>query len=83
MCVNVHTDASGRTRLGDMTRVGPHLTSHDDVKCCSVCGKEFPPDSKPSISKAFVAHVRAEHKSRVAAEQKDFGLLQETKPKTA
>ena len=45
-----------------MTRVGPHLTSKDAVKCCSVCGKQFPDDSKPSISKALVAHVREEHK---------------------
>ena len=50
-------------RLSGMSaRIGAHLkTTEDDVKCCSMCGKKFPEDSKPSISKAFAAHVREEH----------------------
>lgn len=45
-----------------MSRVGPHLTTVDEIKCCSICQKQFPEDSKPSISKAFATHVREEHK---------------------
>jgi hypothetical protein len=41
----------------------PHLvTDSGEIKLCSHCRKEFPADSKPSLSKAFAAHVRNEHK---------------------
>ena len=45
-----------------MSRVGAHLITVAEVKCCSVCRESFPEDSKPSVSKAFVAHVREKHK---------------------
>ena len=45
-----------------MSRVGPHLIIIAEIKCCSVCREPFPEDSKPSVSKAFVAHVREQHK---------------------
>lgn len=48
--------------MGTIPRVGPHLKTIDDVKYCSLCNKAFPEDSKPSISKAFAAHVRQDHK---------------------
>ena len=45
-----------------MSRVGPHLITIAEVKYCSVCREPFPQDSKPSVSKAFVAHVREQHR---------------------
>jgi hypothetical protein len=40
----------------------PFLTSIKGAKACSVCGHLFRDDSKPSVSKAFVAHVREKHR---------------------
>lgn len=53
------------------TKVGPHLKTIDDVKYCSVCNKAFPADSQPSISKAFAAHVKQDHKKPVPTKEKN------------
>jgi hypothetical protein len=52
-----------------LPKIGAHLTTKDGVKCCSMCGKHFPQDAKPSISKAFAAHVREEHQRSTSAQQ--------------
>jgi hypothetical protein len=41
--------------------VGPHLVPKPHSKQCSVCGKEFQLDVKPSLSQAFAEHVRKQH----------------------
>ncbi len=38
-----------------------HLVSVRGEKKCSQCGKAFPGDVLPSLGKAFVLHVRADH----------------------
>ena len=52
-------------------KMPPHLIDHNGVKRCSACDVAFPPGSQPSISKAFAAHVRDEHKP---AEEAETGL---------
>jgi len=39
----------------------PHLIERNGIKICSTCRLAFSTDSKPSISKAFAAHIRAKH----------------------
>jgi hypothetical protein len=39
----------------------PHLVTVRGVKKCSLCSERFPEDAKPSLSKAFAAHVRTVH----------------------
>lgn len=41
-----------------------YLTTKLGKKQCSAFGLEFPLDSKPSISRAFAAHVREAHRPR-------------------
>jgi hypothetical protein len=45
--------------------IPPYLTTVSEKKVCSVCGLEFPKDSKPSVSRAFAEHVRKIHKKKV------------------
>jgi hypothetical protein len=42
----------------------PHLVDRKGIKHCSACGKSFPEDIQPSLSKAFRLHVQAEHKTK-------------------
>lgn len=42
-------------------RLPPHLVDRDGEKLCSACGVVIPADAKPSLSKAFVEHVRQVH----------------------
>jgi hypothetical protein len=39
----------------------PHLITRDTSKHCSVCGFEFPANSRPASRKAFEEHVRTMH----------------------
>ena len=55
----------------------PHLIKRNGEKCCSVCKKVFTADSKPSVSKAFVEHVRNEH--RPAPNPKEAVVLKKGK----
>lgn|SRR5690349_15751798 len=56
--------ASGN-RTGQMAppSMAPHLVERDGVKSCSACSMKFPHDAQPSLSKAFVNHVRDTHPS--------------------
>ena len=49
--------------LSMVTNLPPHLVERDGEKLCSACGAVMPADAKPSLSKAFVEHVRQMHKS--------------------
>ena len=40
----------------------PHLIDQNGEQVCSACGMKFPIDSKPSVSKVFIAHVGTYHK---------------------
>lgn len=42
--------------------IPPHLVERDGEKACSACGIRFNPDGDKSISKAFAAHVRKDHR---------------------
>jgi hypothetical protein len=40
-------------------RIPPHLVDYQGAQRCSICKMPFPPDSKPSVDKAFVEQVKA------------------------
>ena len=44
------------------TKPPPQLIERDGKKYCSSCGLHFAFDAKPTISKAFVEHVRQDHR---------------------
>jgi hypothetical protein len=48
--------------------IPPYLTTVSGKKCCSVCGLQFPKDSKTTLSKAFAEHVRKAHPSKRSSE---------------
>jgi hypothetical protein len=43
-------------------KLPPHLIPDGELERCSVCGRPFPPDAKPSVSLAFSEHLRNAHK---------------------
>jgi len=45
------------------TKLPPHLVRDRNLKRCSVCGESFTVDAQPSLSKAFVEHVKKVHRS--------------------
>jgi len=55
--------------------MAPHLIERDGVLRCSVCQKDFPPNSQPSMSKAFAEHVRQNH-SQMRSENPDNVLAE-------
>jgi hypothetical protein len=44
------------------TRMPAHIVHENAAKRCSVCKMPFPPDSEPSVSKAFAEHVLKTHR---------------------
>jgi hypothetical protein len=44
-----------------MTKLPPHLVLTDNDNYCSVCGTSFKRDSRVSISKVFIIHLRKDH----------------------
>ena len=51
------------------SKLPAYLLTRLGKKECSLCGKVFPQDVKPSLGKAFAEHVREEHKGKDDASQ--------------